>query len=333
MFSTSLLEKYFRKTLSYLKTIEKEHGIAKLIITVPELNETLSSNIYRALEQLKIEKDRVIVKSHAASAMYYALSQSKDLWMNDVGIFHYVGQKLLYYHIGIHRKTKPCAVTIQREDFSNSFGILTEEEGVQNELSYLFLNLAKRVLARHVISTVYITGTGFEGNWINGTLQELCLGRRVFKGQNLYTKGACYMARELVGEKKLGDYILLSEEMLQTAVWISAYIDAKNQELMLAKVGTPWFEIKESVEFIFEDEPEITIYTKSIFGKEINSYKLALEQLDKRPNRTTRAELSVICKEPGYLEVIIRDLGFGELIPATHCQSSMLIPLSNEMVI
>lgn len=330
--ASSLLEKFFRKVLSILKM--KYHGsnILQLVISVEEANDTLNQCIYTALEALGIGRDRVVVKSHAVAAMYYTLNQNKDLWMNDVGVFHYNGRELFFYHIGINRRTKPCAVTVTKEDFTNSFGELdTSEETKSTEhkaqLAYLFHRIAKTTLSKHVISTLFITGKGFEDDWIDQTLQELCLGRRIFKGQNLYTKGACYLARELKGEKKLEEYILLSEEMLHSTVWLSAYVDAKMQEVVLAQIGTPWYEVENHIDLIMDGKPEVAIHCKSLFGRETNTYKLVMDNLPERPNKMTRVSLSIRCKDQEYLEAELQDLGFGDFYPGTGIICSSLIPL------
>lgn len=43
-----------------------------------------------------------------------------------------------------------------------------------------------------MVSSVYLTGEGFENNWYPNSLKVLCNGRRAFLGNNLYSKGACY---------------------------------------------------------------------------------------------------------------------------------------------
>ncbi len=44
-------------------------------------------------------------------------------------------------------------------------------------------------------------GEGFEGGWADSLFRKLCVGRRLFKGRNLYVSGACLMTREMAEEK------------------------------------------------------------------------------------------------------------------------------------
>lgn len=328
-----LLEKYFRKTLGILKMKYPGTSIAQLVVTVEETSDTLNRCISSALAALGLESDRVTIKSHAVVAMYYTLNQNKDLWMNDVGVFHYDGVHLNFYKIAINRRTKPSAVTVTKEDFTDSFGELYTSEATstpeyKSQLAYLFHRIAKTNLSKHVISTVFITGKGFEEDWIDDTLAQLCLGRRIFKGQNLYTKGACYMAREESGERKLEDYILLSEDMLHSNVWFSAYVDAKVQEVMLARIGTPWYEVNQEIEFIFDGKPEVILHSKSLFEREYNTYKMVFDNLVSRPNKMTRAKLTIRCNNHEYMEATLQDLGFGDYYPKTDLICSTIIPLT-----
>lgn len=330
--AAALLEKFFRKTLSALKRIYPNDSIMQLVVTVEETSEMLNKNIYQALEALGLGKDRVLIKSHAVVAMYYAVNQERQLWMNDIGIFHNNGSRLYFYHVAINRKTKPSAVTVKKEDLTEAYTVTGAKEPMRvgeqtEEMAQRFHRIAKLTLSKYTMSAVYITGKGFEGSWIDPTLQELCLGRRIFKGQNLYTKGASYLAREQKGDKKLQDFILLGDEMLHSTVWMSAYVNAKMQEVVLAQIGTPWFEVNRELDFIVDGKAEVCIHSKSLFHKETKTYKLVLDSLPPRPNKMTRVRLSLRCNEPDHLDIELRDLGFGDHYPATDSVCNKHIPL------
>ena len=56
-----------------------------------------------------------------------------------------------------------------------------------------FGQMVKRFLVKNPANIIFLTGSGFEGNWMKKTLTYLCAGRRVFLGQNLYANGACLL--------------------------------------------------------------------------------------------------------------------------------------------
>ena len=57
-----------------------------------------------------------------------------------------------------------------------------------------FCRFIEGVFDKRIVSSVFLTGEGFENNWYPTSLRVLCNGRRAFIGNNLYSKGACYTA-------------------------------------------------------------------------------------------------------------------------------------------
>ena len=80
---------YFKKLLLLVRTYYPSDTIAKLVVTLENKNELVEQAIYQALEKLGVGKDRVFLQSYEESYITYALSQKKDLWLNDVGLFDF----------------------------------------------------------------------------------------------------------------------------------------------------------------------------------------------------------------------------------------------------
>ncbi len=315
----TLLEKYIRKCLLLLKIYYPNNSIQKIAFTVKVYNEKLSDAVYKALENLGIGRDRAMIQSHSQSYQYYALSQSKELWMNDIGLFEFDEIGLTYHQITINRKIHPYVVGMVQKDFTEtlSYDMLLKLKDSDN-LEYIFDNIAKSVLHKQIVSTIYITGKGFDGSWVDNILKELCIGRRVFKGQNLYTKGACYAAKELTGEHNFDDFLFFSNEMIRSTFLIHGYYDAKAADIVLAKAATPWYEIDEKIDLILDEEKEITFLVKDVTMRETIQYSIALDGLPDRPNKTTRIELSIKFLNRTTAIIIVKDKGFGEFFPSSN---------------
>lgn len=314
-----LLEKFFRKSLQLLKIYYPGNSIVKLVVTLKELNEGLRETVYAALKNLGIDKDRAFIQNHSQSYQYFALSQSKELWINDVGMFEYDEDGLTYHQITINRKTKPYLVGIQKKDMSEvmQFETLAELED-REKLAYMFGDLARKALHKQIVSTVYVTGKGFDGNWADLVLKELCVGRRVFKGQNLFTKGACYAAKELSGDRKLEEFLFLDGDMITGSFYIKGYYDAKFAEAILARAATPWYEIDEKLDLILDDTSQVTLYYKDLLRHETKEYSLNLEGLPNRPNKTTRVEVRLKFYSKASAVLTVKDKGFGNFFPSTN---------------
>lgn len=313
-----VLGKFLRYVLMLLKKDYPNDTIKKLVISVDEKHELLLQALYEGLEKLGIYKDRVTVQGHKQSYMYYALSQNRELWMNDVGLFEYTKKGLRYYQISIDRRNVRLIVGVKEKECSGTMSYQLLQEADSADVKQAFLNVAGSLLHRQLVSTLYVTGEGFEYDFAKDALVELCNGRRVFKGQNLYTKGACYAARELSGGGKLEGCIFLDEEMIESNVSIRVYKDAKQEEIILANAGTAWYEIDNSIDFIPDEEDEIQLTTQNVMKREKKSHLLSLVGIAGRENRMTRFTIRIRFVDAATCIVTLKDNGFGGYVPSSN---------------
>ncbi len=315
--AAALIEKFLRKSLTLIKNYFPTETITKLVVTLRETDPRIVEGVYEALYQLGLEKDRAVVMSHTGAYMYYALSQDRSLWVNDVGLFDFNEDSLSYYQISINRRSVPMIAGMEKKDFTDTLNYpMLKQKGINP--GYTFENIANTVLFKQIVSTIYFTGSGFEGGWAEEAIRGLCAGRRVFLGQNIYTKGACYAAKELSGDKKLGDIILLNNEMLVSSVWIKVFTDAVAKELLLTDAAVPWYEVDKEIEVIPMGEPELEIVIKNIMTREIIRERLRLNVLPAgRPDRMTRLGIKLTFLERTVARITVTDLGFGEFYPQT----------------
>ncbi len=311
----ALLEKFLRKSLILVKNYFPTETITKLVVTLRETEPKIVEGVYEALYQLGIEKDRAVVISHAGAYMYYALSQDRPLWANDVGLFDFNEYGLNYYQITINRRSLPMIAGMEKKEFTDILSYpMLKQKGI--DPSYTFSNIANTVLYKQIVSTIYFTGKGFLGGWAEDAIRGLCAGRRVFIGQNLYTKGACYAAKEFAGDRKLGDIILLNNEMLVSSVSLKVYMDAVMKELLLTDAAVSWYEVDSEIEVILQGEPELEVILRNIMTKETTRERLRLGQIPAgRPDRMTRLGIRLTFLERSLAKLTVTDLGFGEYYP------------------
>ena len=238
--------------------------------------------------------------------------------MNNVGMFEYGRNGLTYLQISIDRKSVPYIVGAEKKDLSDVVPYQLVLEGDENKLKYAFTNSANTSLHKQMVTTVYITGNGFEGRWSEDALKELCIGRRVFRGQNLFTKGACYAAREFAGEGKLDGFIFLDDDMIVSDIMIKTYHNAEVGEVALARAGTRWKDIDNSIDVIPDDEDEIEIIVRNVLEHEARAHILSLSGFSGRANRMTRFTIRIRFADRNTCIVTLKDNGFGEFCPSSN---------------
>lgn len=305
-----ILERYFKKLLGALRQANRNNSILKLAITMKKMTVKLRTGLMEVLNRLGIEEDRVLILSHVGSFMYYAVSQRPELWTNDVGLFHYDEEGLSYYQLTIGRRMTPAAIVAREYDISEEFPYSLRSEEEPMRLSYRFEDLAKRVLYKKIVSTLYVTGKGFEGGWADSALRNLCAGRRVFQGQNIYTKGACYAA--LAQNNGLFDgYVFFNEDMITSNIALSVYQDAKEVDYVLAKAATSWWEIDTTIHVILDDTDELKFKVSNLLNKESMDEIMKLENMYVRENKTIRLQIRLHFLNRETAVITVKDTGFG----------------------
>lgn len=328
--SKEVLKRFFLKELSLLKEYYPNDTIKKLVISIDDRDVAITGIIKDACEELGIMADRLVIQNHKQSYMYYAVSQPKELWINNVGMFEYNTGGLSYSQISIDRKNVPYIVGVEKKDLSDimPYELLTESDDIR--IKYAFNTVANTVLHKQMVTTIYVTGNGFEGKWASEALKELCVGRRVFRGQNLFTKGACYAAREFAGNGKLEGFIFLDEDMITSDILIRTYHNAEFCEVALAKAGSRWKEIDSSIDVIPDDEEEIQIITRNVLLHEAKAHILSLSGFTGRENKMTRFTVRLRFASKDTCIVTLKDNGFGEFCPSSNRIWERYIDISDE---
>lgn len=314
-----VLKKFLRKCLNLVTRQFPSMTIGKLVVTLENKPKELVEPLYEALNSLGLDPNRVEIISHQESYVYYALRQKKELWLNDVGLFDFTPRGLTFYRIYMNRRTTPITVGIEKKEYTDTLSYEMLDGSKEDvELSYIFEGITKNALHKKIVSTIYVTGCGFYGGWHQSVLEGLCVGRRVFYGQNIYTIGACYGAKELSGQGKLGDYLLLNEEMILVDISIKAYADTRFQPVYFVKAGTMWYHASKEIEVIPDDETELELEIFDVMTQQKKTFFLHIDELEGRPNRTTILGINLKFLDPKTCVLQVKDRGFGNMYPSTN---------------
>lgn len=316
--ASELLSQVLSKSLYLLKSYYPNDSICSLVVTLTECNFTLIRLIYECLIKMGLERKRIHVTTHDDSFMYYALSQDEKLWGNDVGLFEMTPNGLFYHQLHITKRTNPMAAGVDSKDCSQYFNETLLKEWGGAEKIQRFLELSRHLLHKQLLLTIYLTGSVFEEEWAKGIYGELCSGRRLFIGQNLYTKGACYQAMAADGCRKTPDMILMTENMVTADISIRAYQDGRMQDIRMISTGMPWYEADHSVDLLSDDCTSLEIMISDMLRKSNVDYTLELGKIYQRPPKTTRLRLRIRFVDEKTFVISLKDVGFGSGFPSNY---------------
>lgn len=313
-----LLVKWFRRMFLYLRPYYPNEKITQVIVTMETMHPAVVEAAYEALSRLGLKKDRAVVKSHEECYVYYALSQRRELWLNDIALFHLGKTGFFYNQINVNRKTEPYSITIREKAFGDILKLDKVDGGrKKKEMAGIFEELAQQVMAKQAISTIYVSGEGFLGDWADSVLREFCAGRRVFKGPNLYCRGALYGARHLVTGEFDQNFMLLGDHIVDRFLYVPAYKDGKIRELEVVRPGKHFDTIDEQLDLILDGEKHLKLLSRSVTETVMETRIIELENCPEHKDKMFRLRLRFRFQDARTCIVTVRDLGFGDYAPGS----------------
>ena len=164
-----------------------------------------------------------------------------------------------------------------------------------------------------------MTGKGFESDWADETMKKMCRGRRVFKGGNLYVKGACFAAAKNSHVGKMPEVVFIDDNMIQAYISTKVYYNASDSELIIAKAGTPWDEVDNSIRIIPDMENELQINVTNVVTREKSTHIIPVDFVGKkRLAKMTRLRVRIRFQGVHKCIITISDEGFGKLCPSSR---------------
>lgn len=319
----ALLTLFVKRSMGLLAQLGDNAKIDSLIFTCKNMQPEVLEVLGKVVSGIKFGTDKVYFISHTESYYYYMLYQQEDLWkFKSLLIDYHAGcNGLTVYELEGNRRTTPVAVFVDRKEYGLQYSAdaaaIQEQVNTQmrERLEEQFLTVVKEVCVNKMISSVYLIGDGFDGDWMQESLRYLCKGRRVFRGNNLFSKGACYYMLERTMPSKAGEEnVLLGQDNLRANVGMTVYRQGQESYLALMDAGAKWFEAENTVEFYLQEGNSVELLITPLTEYRGHQVKIPLTEL---PGDISRIRMHLFFREENVLVAEFEDLGFGELRPAT----------------
>lgn len=266
--------------------------------------------VKRACMDMGIDSGAIRIQGTDEACIYFALSQERSLWNNDVVIFDFSKEGLFYRNLHVEKGKGTITAFLSEEKL--------EGMDVCSPSDERFLRLASERMDKRLISAVYLVGEGFYGGeWAKESLKYLCGRRRVFKGLNLYTRGASYAAYDRVYIHAFEQVLFLCRNRLKLSVGIQVEVRGEQRLLYLARAGMSWYEARAHIEAVPDGITELTLSLRTWKGEE-RTETVSLEDFPVRERRMTRLEISLGFPDCQRGLLTVRDLGFGSMAEASN---------------
>lgn len=315
----TLLRLFIRNMLEYPKKEFGKEGVDQLVITVQNVDARLLDTLMCCADFMGIPRERVHVISHTESFIYYVLSQKKELWTNQVGLFELSSQRLCYYEMKVIRGMRRNMVQAEAQNQEEAFNLDILDSASGGKLADKILcSCGEKLLSRKLFSTVFLTGKGFEHqDWASGFMKLACNRRKVFVESYLFARGAALKGADYQKETTTYPYIFVCEGRLRAEVALRVMRRGRESNLIVASYGDNWYETSSSMDLIVDGQNEIEFTVTPLESKKKKLVRIPLEGFPQRPPRTTRIGLRVGFTDEETMLMVIEDKGFGELFAST----------------
>ena len=323
-----LLAKFLRMAL------EKFEFIDYITFSVPKTDIDISKMLKGLGRLLNVPKERVFVQDFKESFCHYMFYQPKELWQYEAALFYCDRNEIRAYML---RKLKTVSgrgadmfVTVdevanaQMKELAAVYPVLNVDKA--KDADERFKAFIQSVFEKKVVSSVFLTGEGFENNWYPGSLKVLCNGRRAFIGNNLYSKGACYASyRRMSEDDEMPIY--LDETKMMEQVCLRMRVHGKEGWYPIVEWGSHWYESDGQWDVLLEDTSDIEIHIESLATGELQAETVSLTGLPERNDYALRLSIETMFLDENTCKIRFRDIGFGEFYPATDFQAEKTIHL------
>lgn len=303
-----LLSVFFRKLLRLVLPVQGAEAVTKCVFSLEEVTEEAVAFLYVFAEKLGFTKEQIQIQDHRESFYAYVVSQEPSLWKQQVLLFEETGNGVYCRLLSCNRKTSPMIVEVG-EAFLGKFS----GDGAKKDAE--FTEMVKSVLAGRLVSAVYLIGSGFEGDWMNSSLQLICRNRRAFQGKNLYTKGACY-AGMIEVHKEDADTVYFCGYKVQENIMLKAVKGDMEFFYPLVDAGSNCHQVNTDLRILLEGDPVLEIWAQEPGSREARIESLELSGLTLMDQERRRLSLHISCGENGKILLKVQDLGPGFLRPS-----------------
>ncbi len=314
-----MLKMYLERILEIPAQKTGEKGILSLVYTLRETDPKVMDMLMQVSEEIGVSRERVHILNHTEAFLFYVLSQKRDLWSNMVCAFDLVDHGLHYYEFSVTRGRKPQVVEAAHEELEEGFSLEILETPAGERLADRILSTcAARLMNKKVISSVFLTGKGFDNpQWPEEFLRFVCNKRRVFGGQNLFSKGAAFVAFDSLQQTSSYPYVCICEGRIRSQVSMQVQYEGRMRQMILAAAGSNWYETKAAATFVLDNTESVDFFVQPVGGTQTIKHSVDLYEFPKRPPKTTKVEVIVSFTGERGMTVRVFDRGFGEMFPSS----------------
>lgn len=257
--------------------------------------------------------------SHEESFCNYVVTTKKELWNSGCALIDFSSKGLKFSLLNNARIPEGNVITVNSTDIAAKEvkQILAGELDLKDASDFL-VQVTNENFGKQIVSSVYLTGAIFDKFELpKEYTQFLCSKRRAFAGQNLFVKGACIEAAIKAKAFDMSEYIFACANRLTATIEMDIVEKGVPMKFRIAKAGNNWYASTRVFDCILNATEAVSLRVTNLGAKDSKSISISLDEIPKRPAKTTRVEIGFSFKGADRCLVTIKDKGFGEFFKSS----------------
>lgn len=319
---TALLSLFVKRSLSILGGAHMSGAISDIMFTCEELDSRVIEVMSRVTGNLSLRDCNVYFQSYAESIYNYMIHQEAEIWSQNVLLAYFDGNRLVNYTFSRNQRTTPIVSFVDTaEEIPLSLPqIITEDSrpAAYERLDAQFLEYMKEAIGMEYFSGVYLLGDGFKDEWISTSLHFLGKNRRLFIGNDLFSRGACYSLMDKYEPTETAkQHVYLGPDKLKSNVGMNVLRRGEESYLALLDAGVNWFDVKADYQLFMSDDYTFRFIIIPLDGGEHTEHVITIDNPPERDVETVRIALSMNMSDINTIKIHLEDMGFGGLYPSS----------------
>lgn len=314
--SELLLGKFILRTLNLIKQKHPDKVIAALAVTMPVMDEKLVDALKEIFSRAGIGEDRLKLINYTECFMHYMLNFDEERFNGNSAVFdNSSGEfRCTTFVRGKIKSEDGCVISSKIIRFQKEWEKIVSEN-VSEEKEKMLFGLLEEFAVKNDMQALFFTGQIFDEEWTINVLKKLCAGNRVFKGKNLYTRGALYYTKD-IKENTFGRIRLLSDNQITSSV--SLRIKGERKEMLLIPSGSDYSSVRAEKRIILDESKSVDFYVDNEITGIKRMFSFIPENIPEDNLRFMQLKLTVTMPEAGMVVVKLNDLGFAGVHKSSH---------------
>ena len=304
----NMLVQFLRRLIRFRERYDLEHMDPYLAVTVPQITDDIVELFRYVQKELGFAPDHFRLMDYGESFFAHTYHQDPSIRMHDVALFDFQNDKIFSLILHTDGMGTVKRVTSERREWTVPGYLLDQPDGKDE----FFANILREAFMKKIISGVYFIGDGFDGDWLRESLRVIGPNKRVFKGKNLYTRGACLAAyRNEVTEG--WHYYYDCFYKLHGEISLKLLKNGEPYFLRLTQLGENWFAPTETYYLMYDEDPRQEVWVRVRERLNARIENCTLDYLPERDAGSIRLSVKAVPVSGTKVVLRVEDDGFGEL--------------------